>query len=197
GRNYAKHAEEMGAEVPKFPLLFLKPGSSVVHTGGEIVHPDYSEEMHHEIELILLIGKVVKNTSLSLAEDAIVGYGLGLDMTLRDVQKEAKEKGHPWTTAKCFDTSAVVSEFVGKSDYPLDYEHWIELSVNGEVRQSAPLSSMIFKPAELVQKISTRMSLYPGDLVFTGTPEGVGKVERGDRLEGRLGEALTLSATVV
>ena len=135
GRNYAEHAKELGNEVPEKPVVFLKPASVLIHSREKIIHPTFSKDMHHEVELVLLIGKMVKNAKKSEAEDAIIGYGVGLDMTLRDIQNELRKKGNPWTIAKCFDTSAVVSDFVLKSDYNLTLDEEISLSVNGRIRQ--------------------------------------------------------------
>ena len=196
GRNYAEHAKELDNEIPEKPVLFLKPPSAIIYSGGEVIHPAYSNELHHEVELLLLIGKDVSNATKDDAEEAIIGYGVGLDMTLRDVQLELKKGGNPWTLAKCFDTSAVISEFVLKQNYKLEPDAKIELKVNGEIRQSDRLSSMIFKPAELVQYISSVMKLEKGDLIFTGTPSGVSKVNRGDKLEAWFDEFVNLICTV-
>jgi len=152
--------------------------------------------MHHEVELVLLIGKTIKNVTRTEAEDAIIGYGVGLDMTLRDIQNDLKKKGHPWTIAKCFDTSAVVSEFVLKSDYKLTLDEEISLSVNGQIRQKEKLNIMLFLPTEIVEYISSLMTLEEGDLVFTGTPAGVGKVEVGDKLVGEIQNLGKLEALV-
>lgn len=186
GRNYAEHAKELGNEIPEKPAIFLKPSSALVHSGGKIIHPAFSKDMHHEVELVLLIGKNVKNTTKSEAEDAIIAYGVGLDMTLRDIQNELKKKGHPWTTAKCFDTSAAVSDFILKTNCSLTFEEEISLLVNGQIRQKEKLNKMLFSPDEIVEYISSLMTLEEGDLVFTGTPAGVGKVEVGDRLLGKI-----------
>lgn len=186
GRNYAEHAKELGNEVSEKPVIFLKPASALIHSGEKIIHPTFSKDMHHEVELVLLIGKTVKNANKTEAEDAIIGYGVGLDMTLRDVQNELKKKGQPWTIAKCFDTSAVVSDFILKSDYKLSLDEEISLSVNGQIRQKEKLSKMLFRPAEIIEYISSLMTLEEGDLVFTGTPAGVGKVEVGDKLVGEV-----------
>jgi len=186
GRNYAAHAEELGNEVPKFPLIFLKPTSSFIHSGENIIMPDYSNEMHHEIELVLLIGSTIKNANFLEAEKAIIGYAVGLDMTLRDIQLKLKEKGHPWTLAKGFDTSAVVSDFILKTDYVLNNNETITLSVNGELRQDSSLSLMLFNPAEIVKFLSSKMTLGKGDIIFTGTPKGVNKVELNDKLFGKI-----------
>lgn len=197
GRNYAEHAKELGNEIPGKPVLFLKPASALIYSGEEIVHPDYGNELHHEVELVLLMGETIKKANNAQAEKAIIGYGVGLDMTLRDVQNELKKKGNPWTLAKCFDTSAVISDFVLKKDYQLTLEEIIELKVDGVVKQSDILKSMIFNPAEIVEYISSVMILEKGDLIFTGTPAGVSRVNRGDKLEAKLGEFTDLVCSVV
>ena len=186
GRNYAKHAEELNNEVPEFPIIFLKPASAMIQSGDPIIYPDFSLEMHHEVELILLIGQKVKNADEHEAEKVIHGYGVGLDMTLRDVQNELKRKGHPWTLAKCFDSSAVVSDIILKENYKLKKDENILLKVNGELRQNSSLRNMIFSPVEIIKYISSRMTLEKGDLIFTGTPEGVGKVVPGDKIFAKI-----------
>jgi len=196
GRNYAEHAKELGNEIPEKPVVFFKPASALIYSGEKIIHPTFSKDMHHEVELVLLIGKTVKNANKTEAEDAIVGYGIGLDMTLRDIQTELKKKGHPWTTAKCFDTSAVVSDFILKSDYKLTLDEEISLSVNGQIRQKEKLNKMLFRPAEMVEYISSLMTLEEGDLVFTGTPAGVSKVVVGDRLVGEIQNISKLEVSV-
>jgi len=197
GRNYSEHAKELGNEVPEKPVLFLKPASALIYSGGDIIHPDYGNELHHEVELVLLIGETVKNANKAQSEKAIIGYGVGLDMTLRDVQDGLKKKGHPWTLAKCFDTSAVISDFVLKKDYQLKLDEKLELKVNGVIKQSDNIKSLIFNPAEIVEYISSVMILEKGDLIFTGTPAGVSKINRGDKLEAKLGEIAELVCTVV
>jgi 2-keto-4-pentenoate hydratase/2-oxohepta-3-ene-1,7-dioic acid hydratase in catechol pathway len=186
GRNYAEHAKELGNEVADKPVIFLKPSSAIIYSGESVVHPDFGNDLHHEIELVLLIGNDIKNASLKEAEDSIVGYGAGLDMTLRDVQNALKKKGDPWTIAKCFDTSAVLSDFVLKETYTLTQKEKIELKVNRQVKQNDTLDKMISSPAKLVQYISSLLKLEEGDLIFTGTPAGVSKVNRGDKLEGSI-----------
>jgi acylpyruvate hydrolase len=186
GRNYADHAIELGNEIPELPLIFLKPTSSVIFSGGKILYPVFSRDMHHEVELVLLISKYLKNAEEKECEDAIAGYGVGLDMTLRDVQNELKRKGHPWTMAKCFDTSAVLSEFISSYDYNLTLHEEISLSVNGEIKQYDKLNKMLFMPGQLLQHISSIMTIEPGDLIFTGTPAGVGKVNPGDKLHAEI-----------
>jgi len=197
GRNYAEHARELGNEVPEKPVVFLKPSSAVIFSEESIIYPTFSQEMHHETELVLLIGKKIKDASKEEAENSILGYGLGLDMTLRDIQNELKKKGHPWTIAKCFDTSAVVSDFILKENYKLTLEEEISLTVNNQVRQKEKLNLMLFKPAEIVQYISSLMTLEEGDLIFTGTPKGVSKVEKGDQLKAKISDILELSCKVI
>ncbi|MCE1189047.1 MAG: fumarylacetoacetate hydrolase family protein [Ignavibacteria bacterium] len=196
GRNYAEHAKELGNDVPSFPIIFIKPASCIIYSGENVEYPPYSQELHHEIELVLLIGKTIRKGSIDEAEDAIIGYGVGLDMTLRDLQNEYRKEGNPWTLAKCFDTSAVLSDFVMKDSVPDILEQEITLSVNGQMRQQCLLNMMIFKPAEIVSYLSERMTLEPGDLIFTGTPKGVSALQRGDELQGKIGSLLSLNTTV-
>lgn len=186
GRNYAAHAKELGGEVPKFPIIFLKPASNVIYSGESVVHPNYSNNLHHEVELVLYIGEDVKNANAEQAENAIHGFTVGLDMTLRDLQFQFKDKGDPWTLAKCFDTAAVLTEVVLKKDYQLRGDEKISLSVNGTVKQNSSIKNMIFSPAEIVKFVSSRMTLEKGDLIFTGTPEGVSRVVAGDKIEAEL-----------
>jgi 5-carboxymethyl-2-hydroxymuconate isomerase len=197
GRNYVEHIEELGNQIPEKPIVFLKPNSSVIFNNDDIIYPSYSEDMHHEVELLILIGKKIKNVSIQEAEDSILGYGLGLDMTLRDVQNEMKKKGYPWTLAKCFDTSAVISDFILKKDYQLTYNEEILLKVNDEIRQKDKLSKMIFKPAEIVEYLSSILTLEYGDIIFTGTPQGVSKVNKGDKLFAALDDLITLQCKVL
>jgi 5-carboxymethyl-2-hydroxymuconate isomerase len=197
GRNYAAHAKELGGEVPEFPIIFLKPASNVIYSGDSIVHPPHSNNLHHEVELVLYIGEDVKNATDESAANAIHGYTVGLDMTLRDLQFEFKAKGDPWTLAKCFDTAAVLSDVVLKKDYLLKGDEKISLSVNGTVRQNSSIGNMIFSPVEIVKFISARMTLEKGDLIFTGTPEGVGRVVPGDKIEASLENIGSIKTQVV
>ena len=197
GRNYADHAKELGNEVPNKPVVFIKPASSIIYSGGEIIHPKFSDNLHHEVELLLLIGKDIKDADIKNSEEAIIGYGLGLDMTLRDLQNEAREKGDPWTVAKCFDTSAVISEFILKKDYNLTLDEEITLTVNNKIRQKEKLNKMLFKPVEIVEYISSLMTIEKGDIIFTGTPAGVGRVVQGDVLTASIGNVLELNCKVI
>lgn len=197
GRNYVEHAHELGNEVPEFPLIFLKPPSNIIFSGGKIVHPEYSNDMHHEVELVLLIGEDVKCVSTDDAENSIVGYTVGLDMTLRDIQDKLKSKGHPWTLAKCFDGSAALGDFVSVKQLPLNLDSWLSLSVNGNEKQNSDLNKMIFKPNDIVSYISSVMKLEKGDLIFTGTPAGVGKVKKGDVIDAALDGIVKLTVVVI
>lgn len=197
GRNYAEHAKELGNEIPEKPVVFIKPASAVIYPGGEIVYPSFSSEMHHEVELVLLIGKEIKNADAKSAGEAIAAYGVGLDMTLRDVQNELKKKGHPWTIAKCFDTSAVISDFISAEEYKLTLNEEISLRVNNEVRQKEKLNMMLFNPVQIVEYISSLMILEPGDLIFTGTPAGVSRVNKGDELSAEITGVASLNCNVV
>lgn len=198
GRNYADHAKELGNEVPdKFPLVFMKTATCMINSGESVVHPDYSENLHHEVELVLLIGSPVKNASIDEAENAITGYAVGLDMTLRDLQFKSKDKGDPWTFAKIFDTSGVLSPFVSKEEYILTGNERIHLSVNGEIKQDSKVGVMLFNPAEIVKNISSRMTLEAGDLIFTGTPAGVSRVMKGDKLSGGIDNIGKIETTIV
>lgn len=183
GRNYAEHAQELGNEIPEFPLVFIKPSSAVIFDGEEIVIPKFSNEVHHEAELLLLIGKKIKNATIEESEEAVIAFGVGLDMTARDVQDQLKKKGHPWTISKCFDTSAVLSDFVSKENYNLIGNEVITLKVNGEIKQNSSIDKMIFNWKEIVKFISHEMTLEEGDIIFTGTPKGVGKVLKDDVIE--------------
>ncbi len=198
GRNYAAHAKELGGEAStEFPIIFLKPASNVIFSGDSVIHPPYSENLHHEVELVLYIGEEIKNGTNDQAEKAIHGYTIGLDMTLRDLQFKFKEKGEPWTLAKCFDTAAVLGEVVFKKDYKLLGNENISLSVNGVTKQNTSLSNMIFNAADCVKHISSRMTLEKGDLIFTGTPEGVGRVVPGDKLFGQIENIGTIETTII
>jgi 2-keto-4-pentenoate hydratase/2-oxohepta-3-ene-1,7-dioic acid hydratase in catechol pathway len=152
--------------------------------------------MHHEVELVLAIGKDIKNADGIQADEAITAYGVGLDMTLRDVQNELKKKGHPWTISKGFDTSAVLSTFASRWLNKLTLRETISLSVNGKIRQEARLDTMIFFPIKLVQYISSVMKLEKGDIIFTGTPAGVGRVVSGDKIHASISGIAELDCEV-
>lgn len=196
GRNYAQHAAEMQATVPDEPMIFLKPSSAVIGDGGEVVLPAKSKEVHHEVELVAMIGRMGKNIPVGEALDYVASYAVGLDMTARDLQAAAKKKGEPWTVAKGFDTFAPLGPLVPAAEVEDPHHLTIRLLINGEVRQQGTTADMIFSVAELISYFSQIFTLYPGDLLFTGTPDGVGPVAEGDRLEAQIEGFPPLRVTV-
>jgi acylpyruvate hydrolase len=182
GRNYAKHAAEMGSAVPDEPMLFLKPPTALVGHGGRVVLPEKSTDVHHEVELVAVIGRGGKDIPRESALEHVDGYAVGLDMTARDIQSAAKKKGHPWSVAKGFDTFAPLGEIVSAKEVGDPQELRVTLTVNGETRQDGSTADMIFPVADLVAYCSSIFTLMPGDLIYTGTPEGVGPVHDGDEL---------------
>jgi 2-keto-4-pentenoate hydratase/2-oxohepta-3-ene-1,7-dioic acid hydratase in catechol pathway len=183
GRNYAEHAKELGHEVPKEPVIFLKPPSALIGPNETIILPKKSKEVHHEVELAVIIGKKGKNIPKEKAMDYVLGYTVFMDITARDLQWEAKRKGLPWTLAKGFDTFAPIGpRIVPKEELDVsDLE--IGLKVNGEVRQLSRTSKMIFTIDEIISYVSSIMTLEEGDIIATGTPEGVGALKDGDIVE--------------
>lgn len=186
GRNYSKHAEELGNTVPDQPMVFLKPTSSIIYNGDAIVLPEQSQNVHHEVELVIAIGKEGKNISEGNARHYIAGYGIGIDVTARDIQQKAKDNRHPWSVAKGFDTFAPISRFVAVQPSTDFSAMKLSLAVNGEVRQHGKTSHMIFSVDTLIAYLSTIFTLSPGDLIFTGTPEGVSPIMAGDSIVATL-----------
>ncbi len=185
GQNYEDHAKEMGSETNKeAPFFFTKSLSAYVPSGSTIPYPPGTKNFHHEIELVVAIGKPVFEVETEAAKQAIFGYACGLDMTRRDLQMEAKSKGLPWDMAKDVEQSAVLSEIASVETIGHPESGLIELSVNGEIRQSGDLRDLVNSPAELVSYLSSFYHLGPGDLIYTGTPSGVGPVLPGDHIEG-------------
>ena len=203
GRNYAEHAREMGAleqaEGREPPFFFMKPGDAVVSGEGEIEvnYPPLTKNLHHEVELIVALGQGGANLSSDASKAAIFGYAVGLDLTRRDIQAKAKEKGHPWDMSKGFDQSAVSSPIVpvAQSGYLAAGRIW--LSVNGEPRQRGDLSDMLWNVADIIANLSTSIRLEAGDLIYTGTPAGVGPVVPGDVLEGGVDGVGGLRARII
>jgi len=195
-RTYKKHAEEMNTNVTEDPLLFLKPASSVIFDGESIVIPKMSNCLHHEVELGIIIGKKCRNVSQKDALDYALGYLLALDITARDIQSIAKKNGWPWSIAKGFDTFAPISKVVLKEDMPDPSNLDISLKVNNEIRQSSNTKNMIYSIERIIEFISEVMTLEPGDLIMTGTPEGVAEIKKGDVLEASLGDICSLKVDV-
>jgi 2-keto-4-pentenoate hydratase/2-oxohepta-3-ene-1,7-dioic acid hydratase in catechol pathway len=178
GRNYAKHAEEMGT-APE-PVAFIKPAAALMPGGGSVVLPPGCERIDHEVELVLLLGQGVPETDPERALEAIAAVGLGIDLTARDLQAQAKERGGPWARAKGFPGSAPVSAFVPQGQIPVDWDAIdISLTVDGEARQSSTTDKMLLPVGRTVALLSQWFPLRAGDLIFTGTPEGVGPVPPG------------------
>jgi len=185
GRNYAAHAREMGANPDREPpFFFAKPANAIVPNHARIPYPPRTNNFHHEIELVVAIGKAGRDIAAAQALDHVYGYAVGNDLTRRDLQSDAKDHGRPWDTSKGFDRSAVISTItpVAQSGHLSSGRIW--LKVNGQVRQQADLSELIWSVPEVVAELSTFFELQPGDLIYTGTPAGVAALKKGDRIEG-------------
>ncbi len=197
GRNYEAHAREMGKDPAREPpFFFTKPADAIVPNHATIPYPSRTKNLHHEIELVLAIGKPGREIAAGAALEHIFGYAVGNDLTRRDLQFEARDKGRPWDTGKAFDRSAAITAIrpVSIGGHVLRGRIW--LSVNGKVRQDADVSELIWGVPELVAELSTLFELRAGDLIYTGTPAGVGPVTSGDRMEGRVAELPTLVTTI-
>ncbi len=196
GRNYVDHIKELGNETPAAPVIFMKPATSVIGDGDEIVIPPYSKNCHHEAELALLIGTGGKDIPVDQALSHLAGYGVAIDLTLRDVQDELKKKGLPWEIAKGFDTACPLSDFVPADMVDNPQQLQIKLTVNGDLRQDGSTSLMIHSVARIVSHISTIFTLEPGDIILTGTPAGVGPLVPGDRVCAEISGVGSLKVTV-
>lgn len=196
GKNYEKHAREMGGDVPEDPVIFMKPASALVRGGGVVQIPRVSSEMHHELELVVVIGRTARDVTETQAMGAVLGYAVGLDMTLRDLQTKAKQRGEPWAIAKGFDTSAPISEVVPAESVIDPHALTLRLKVNGEVRQQGTTADMIRGIPSMISYLSSIFTLERGDCIFTGTPEGVGQVIAGDRLFAEIVGLVALEVSV-
>ncbi len=186
GRNYVDHINELGNAPSGTPVIFMKPASSVIYEGDEVLIPPYSDNCHHESELALLIGKTGKDIPLNEAISYLAGYGAVIDLTLRDVQDELKKKGLPWDIAKGFDTACPLSSFIPATEIPDPQNLTVLMRVNGEIRQNCSTSLMIHPVAKIISHLSTIFTLEPGDVILTGTPAGVTRIQAGDRLEAEI-----------
>src|SRR3989344_4143733 len=184
GRNYAAHRREMGGDDRDPPFFFTKPADTIVPPGRDPTYPPRTANLHHEIELVVAIGKAGRDVAAQHALDLVYGYAVGVDLTRRDLQSAAKDKGQPWDAAKGFDESAPISAIRRWQGPPPQGR--IAISVNGVVKQDASVADMIWNVAEIVAEASALWALAPGDLIYTGTPEGVGPLVRGDRVEGQI-----------
>ncbi len=186
GRNYAAHAKELNNAVPTKPIIFLKPDTAVLKDNKPFYIPNFSLDIHYELEVVLKICKEGKHIAEKFASNYYDEIGLGIDFTARDIQTQHKEKGLPWELAKAFDNSAAVSKFLPKSDFKNLYQLQFELQINKETRQNGNTSNLLFSFENIISFVSQYITLKKGDLIFTGTPEGVGAVKTGDHLEAWL-----------
>ncbi len=196
GRNYAAHIQELKNEVPAEPVFFLKPDTALLRNNEAFYIPDFSKDVHHEVEVVLKISKRGKHITEKFADDYFNEIGIGIDFTARDLQSKLKEKGLPWEKAKAFDGSAPVSNFVSKTEFAdlnsLDFS----LQVNGTPVQKGNTSLMLHNFSKIISELSKYFTLNQGDLIFTGTPEGVAAVKAGDRLQAFIGDKKMLDFEV-
>ena len=198
GRNYADHAKEMGAAVDRAqPMFFCKPADAIVSDGGDVPYPSATTDLHHEVEMIVALGNGGRDIPADTALDHVYAYGVGLDLTRRDLQSAAKSKGWPWDAAKGFDHSAPVSALRRADEIGHPAKTRLSLRVNDELRQSSDISEMIFAVPEIIHELSRLWELAPGDLVFTGTPAGVAALRRGDRFDAELDGIASLQGSIV
>jgi len=183
GRNYSEHAKELGNEVPENPVIFSKPDTALLKNGEDFFHPEFSNDIHHEVELVIKISKMGKKIQPKFARNYFTEIGLGIDFTARDMQSKLKEKGLPWELAKAFDGSAPIGDFINVEGIDLSNINF-SLKKNDEIVQQGNTSHMIFTFEEIIGFVSQYFTLKVGDLIYTGTPAGVSKVNVGDKLEG-------------
>jgi fumarylpyruvate hydrolase len=201
GRNYVEHAKEMGWTGREAPFFFMKPADAILPVAdgatGAMPYPTMTSNLHHEVELVVAIGKGGANIAVASAPEHVWGYAIGLDMTRRDLQAEAKDQGRPWCTAKGFDYSAPISPL-----HPIAQTQWMEqgsirLAVNGQERQNSDINQLTWNVAEIIACLSTLYTLQAGDLIFTGTPAGVGAVKQGDMMEASIAGLGKLTVSVI
>ena len=196
GRNYQEHAKELNNPIPTEPVVFLKPDTALLKEGKAFYHPDFSNDIHYEVELINKIGKEGKHIASKFARNYIEAIGLGIDFTARDLQQKCKEKGLPWEIAKAFDHSAPIGEFIPVNEIADLNAIQFSLKQNQIVVQNGNSADMIFSFEDIISYVSQRFTLKKGDLIFTGTPAGVGKINIGDLLEGYISDRKMLSVPV-
>ncbi|MEO7052852.1 MAG: fumarylacetoacetate hydrolase family protein [Rhodanobacter sp.] len=198
GRNYAEHAREMGASVDTgAPMFFCKPADAVVSDGDDVPYPTVTSDLHHEVEMVLALGAGGRDVEVSQAATLVWGYGVGLDLTRRDLQAQAKAKGHPWDVAKAFDHSAPVSALCPAAEAAITADTVLRLSVNGDVRQQTTLGEMVHGVPQIIAALSRLFELKAGDLIFTGTPAGVAALRRGDQIHAELAGVAELDTRIV
>lgn len=196
GRNYAEHAKELNNAVPTEPVFFMKPDTALLKDGESFYYPDFTKDLHHEIEIVLKINKVGKHIEPQFAHKYYEEIGLGIDFTARDLQTIAKEKGLPWEKAKAFDGSAPLGKFVNKSTLGNLADINFELKINGQSRQVGSTKDLLFSFDNIISYVSKFVTLKVGDLIYTGTPSGVGPVNIGDKLQGYISDDLFLEFEV-
>jgi acylpyruvate hydrolase len=196
GRNYAEHIEELKNERPSAPVVFLKPDTALLKNNASFYHPEFSENIHHEVELVLKVCKEGKYIQNQFAHRYFDEIGLGIDFTARDLQDKCKAKGLPWEIAKAFNGSAPIGDFLPVSDFKDLKDINFHLNINGELRQKGNTGMMLFDFGTIIEYVSKFFTLKKGDLIFTGTPAGVGKVNIGDHLEGYIEDKKLLNFEV-
>ena len=184
GRNYADHAKELNNPIPKCPIIFMKPDTALLKNNQPFYHPDFSTNIHHEIEIVLKIAKEGKHITHKFASNYFDEISLGIDFTARDIQQQCKENGWPWELAKSFDNSAVVGHFVSKNSLKNLYDIDFYLTINNSIKQKGNTKDLLFSFEDIISFASQYITLKKGDLIFTGTPPGVGQVTIGDKLQG-------------
>jgi 2-keto-4-pentenoate hydratase/2-oxohepta-3-ene-1,7-dioic acid hydratase in catechol pathway len=192
GRNYAAHAKELNNEIPENPVFFLKPDTSLIRNNAPFYYPDFSTDIHHEVEIVLKINRLGKNIDRKFAHRYYDEIGIGIDFTARDLQNECKKKGLPWEMAKAFEGSAPIGKFLPKSSIPDLNNISLRLDINGTTVQNGTSANMLFHFDTIIEYVSKFFPLKIGDLIYTGTPEGVGPVKIGDHLQAYLNEQLLL-----
>jgi 2-keto-4-pentenoate hydratase/2-oxohepta-3-ene-1,7-dioic acid hydratase in catechol pathway len=195
-RTYKKHAQEMNTKLTEDPIIFLKPESSIIFNNDSIIFPKMSKCLHHEVELGIVVGKNGKHISQENAMNHVLGYLIALDITARDIQSVAKKNGWPWSIAKGFDTFAPISNVILKDEISNPHNLDLKLKVNGKLKQSSNTKYMIYSIERIIEFISNIMTLKLGDLILTGTPEGVGEIFEGDIIEAYLGDFCSLKVDV-
>lgn len=196
GRNYIEHARELNNAIPSAPVIFMKPDTALLTDNKPFYHPDFSEDIHHEIELVLKISKEGKHIAEKHAGNYFEEIGLGIDFTARDIQQKHKEKGLPWELAKAFDNSAPISKFIPKTTFESLDTIGFKLEINDTLVQQGDSKDMIFPFGSIIAFVSKYITLKKGDLIFTGTPQGVGKINTGDQLRGYLEDTLLLDFSI-
>jgi len=196
GRNYREHAQELSNPIPEKPIIFLKPDTALLRDNKDFYFPDFSNEIHHEIELVLRISKEGKHIPEKFASNYYDAIGLGIDFTARDIQMEHKQKGLPWELAKAFDHAAPISNFIDKTTFSNIYDLHFSLYKNGHMVQKGNTSQVIFPFEMIISYVSTFITLRKGDLIYTGTPAGVGPITIGDHLEAYLEDTKMLDFNI-